>query len=67
MNFENFGGYIFCYESGFFRYKSGITVYIQWFPLAIFNDSKDMNYNFISFESDDTAIISVGFVFLLFL
>ena len=20
-NFENFGGYIFCYESGFFRYK----------------------------------------------
>ena len=27
-NFENFGGYIFCYESGFFRYKSGTTVII---------------------------------------
>ena len=28
---KNFGGYIFRYESGFYRYKSGTTVLMQNF------------------------------------
>ena len=72
-NFENFGGYIFYYESGFFRYKSGTTVYKIENPIMnmIFQNEQKLPTVFDNLSANrqkrNRQILAVFLIIILFL